>query len=643
MTLAPAKYANLIKAGSVAPVPPTVLIDEALFAAVIADYARLNADIDVILEELAITSGAIIHRQGDRLDDILAGLALADGWQDRLAAVLSPQLPGWQTTPLAVRSAAFSEDQASGSSAGIYDSLLDVRGVEAVGAALLAVWRSYFRRAALVHRLSNSALCNGRRMTAMIQPMISAVAAGVAFSVDPVTHGEAVCEYAAGLADQLVAGAASARRLRASDPAPGGDDPLGSRGAAAVFATVTRLSIHFGTEIDVEWVWDGTQIIVVQVRPISTLDAIRTARSREPVTRLLPLYDAEEADFADFGQQPEFLRYFREKRRPLHLIARDLGLYRPLALALQVNRTGLAQLAAAGWLAAMARQARVVIDANAQVRQMIVAGPTLVDTMLPLLSEDGEVATFALRAFVSGTVGFISQTHGPDAVLLEYSRDGLLALNRGTADAHRLILSAEAASLPDWLDRDGARRILRATALAGERLGPVQLEWVSHAQGLTLLDYSPLKRGDATLALGEPDIVSRGFAHAAVLRLTDVETLADISEGPSISIGSVPDAQSLGSYLQSQVERIHRQPAPPIIVCERPYALLAALIPHVAGFVFRSASLLSHLSILIRESGKPALASPDLFARLADGEHVTLDLTRETRTGSVAALDAQAR
>ena len=49
----------------------------------------------------------------------------------------------------------------------------------------------------------------------------------------------------------------------------------------------------------------------------------------------------------------------------------------------------------------------------------------------------------------------------------------------------------------------------------------------------------------------------------------------------------------------------------PVVVVDRPFAILAVLIGSVAGFVFRrQASMLCHLSILLREHGVPAVAVP---------------------------------
>lgn len=618
-----AKYSNLLRAAEVTTVPSTVFLDQDFFAAFISDYETIDREIEALLGEIEITSGAVIDRQSLRLNERLANLKATTRIDELLDKVIAPTIPDWRSQPLAVRSAASSEDQPHRSSAGLYTSVLNVTGWNAVGGALLAVWRSYFGRAALIERLACGQLTNGQRMCAMVQPMVNPAAAGVAFSLDPVTGlPPGLCEYTAGLADGLVSGTVSGFQLRMGDTPRDADDPLGRDGADAVFTALATLRQHFGQEIDVEWAWDRRNLHVVQVRPISTLTRDVRHRSSTPVFAEAELYGAEEQELRTFEPLPDFAVYFRAKRRSLQLLAREIGLRRPLALLVRYNRAGLDMPLAQQVLTGLARHTTIVIDASARVRQMLVRGEDLADTLRALASDPNDVGIVALRSFVTGELGFITQPQEDGSVALEFSHDGLLALNRGTADAQIAILKSDGSGRPAWLDESSSRVIREASIKATERLGSVQLEWVKDANQLILIDHSPL-----STSLGEdPNVIGNGYAHGPVMRLSDSDTLGDISEGPSISITAVPHADDLGSYVQDQVRRIQELATPPILVCRKPYALLAALIPHVSGFIFESAPLLSHLSILIRESRKPALASPDLFAGLSNGSWFVLDL-----------------
>jgi rifampicin phosphotransferase len=86
---------------------------------------------------------------------------------------------------MVVRSSAADEDAEAHSAAGQYDTILGVRGADALCAAVVDCWRSYFSARALaargVHPLTDS---DG--MAVLVQPLIDAECAGTAYSFDPV-------------------------------------------------------------------------------------------------------------------------------------------------------------------------------------------------------------------------------------------------------------------------------------------------------------------------------------------------------------------------------------------------------------------------------------------------------------------------
>jgi pyruvate,water dikinase len=89
-------------------------------------------------------------------------------------------------TPLAVRSSATAEDTPDASFAGHYESVLGVCGEDAIQAAILDVWRSYFNPEALGQRYRQHNEGNRSTMAVLILPVVEAECSGVVFSVDPV-------------------------------------------------------------------------------------------------------------------------------------------------------------------------------------------------------------------------------------------------------------------------------------------------------------------------------------------------------------------------------------------------------------------------------------------------------------------------
>lgn len=205
---------------------------------------------------------------------------------------------------VAVRSSATAEDLPTASFAGQHASLMNVRGTEGVLRAVERCRRSLFSEAAARYRASRGIGEDGVRMAVVVQAMVDARAAGVAFSSNPLTGSatEVLIEAAFGLGEAVVAGEVTPDRY-AVDKAtmtlrekivdekpwayycdPGGDgivrrpvaEPsrpvLSDDEARRIAGMVREIETQFGCPQDVEWAIDaGGALLVLQARPITTL------------------------------------------------------------------------------------------------------------------------------------------------------------------------------------------------------------------------------------------------------------------------------------------------------------------------------------------------------------------------------------
>lgn len=207
---------------------------------------------------------------------------------------------------LAVRSSAMDEDGGSSSFAGQLDSVLAVAPAD-VPAAVARVWRSAWSERGIAYRRSRG-LGLPRPPAVLIQRMVDADAAGVAFAVDPVEGrwDTAVVSAVWGLGTALVGGeadadtwhvdragailtAAIAAKTVAHRAAPGtaeGVAPvtvtpeqavrpvLDDAQVAAVAALARRCSHLRGRPQDIEWALAGDELWLLQSRPITTLGQV---------------------------------------------------------------------------------------------------------------------------------------------------------------------------------------------------------------------------------------------------------------------------------------------------------------------------------------------------------------------------------
>lgn len=204
---------------------------------------------------------------------VVAARACGDLDQRGVASALHDALESMGgAAAVAVRSSAVAEDLDDASYAGIYESVLGVRGADAVVEAVRRCVASAGAERAAVYAMGPAS-----PMAVLVQRMVDAEAAGVAFSADPVT-GEreiAVVSAVRGLGERLVDGSAVP-----DEWAVRGDDvdersltegSLDAEQVRRVAVLARRLEDHRGRPQDVEWAWDGEQLWLLQSRPITVL------------------------------------------------------------------------------------------------------------------------------------------------------------------------------------------------------------------------------------------------------------------------------------------------------------------------------------------------------------------------------------
>ncbi|GAA1847247.1 PEP/pyruvate-binding domain-containing protein [Pseudonocardia ailaonensis] len=288
-----ANLGELTRAGL--PVPPGAVLltsayDDAVAAAGIGGrIAELAADPD---RDAASARIRELFREAAVPEDIAA--AVREAYAELGGAV-------------AVRSSATAEDLAGASFAGQQDTLLDVRGEEAVLAAVVECWSSLWTARAMEYRAGHRARQgigpDPVSLAVVIQRMVDADASGVLFTADPTTgrRDRIAIGAAWGLGESVVGGLVSTDDLvvdrvtfaevsrRIADKAEmtvrtGGGTaqvpvpaqmrraPVLDPAAAAELARLgARIEEHFGAPQDIEWCRAAGVFAIVQSRPVTAL------------------------------------------------------------------------------------------------------------------------------------------------------------------------------------------------------------------------------------------------------------------------------------------------------------------------------------------------------------------------------------
>ncbi len=275
-----------------------------------------------------VTTGAYLDflDGGGLRDRVLAALSLADvsdaGTFEAAAARISELFAGQPVpastaaavagayaslgdddVPVAVRSSATVEDLSGMSAAGQHDTYLNVRGEAAVVDAVRRCWASLWSARAIGYRARRGISPVDVSIAVVVQRLVPAEAAGVMFTIDPVSGApdQVVVSANWGLGESVVSGdvtpdvavvdratetlvsyqpggkevmtvAGGAGTLETETPADLRSTPVLSPGQAAELARV-GLAIEklYGEPVDVEWARADSGLWVVQARPITTL------------------------------------------------------------------------------------------------------------------------------------------------------------------------------------------------------------------------------------------------------------------------------------------------------------------------------------------------------------------------------------
>ncbi|QDU20223.1 PEP/pyruvate-binding domain-containing protein [Urbifossiella limnaea] len=211
--------------------------------------------------------------------------------------------------PVAVRSSATGEDGSEASFAGQQETILGVRGLDAVLDAVERCWASLHTERAKAYRAKQGVDDSDLAMAVVVQELVPADAAGVLFTRDPLdtTGRRMLVEAAWGLGEVVVSGrvtpdrftldrdsgAVLDRRLGAKDVRVGvaGEEAVSDADRARFCLSDSELSrladlgrrveAFDGEPRDIEWAVAGGRVYLLQSRPIT----VATAADRETALR----------------------------------------------------------------------------------------------------------------------------------------------------------------------------------------------------------------------------------------------------------------------------------------------------------------------------------------------------------------------
>lgn len=294
-----ASLARLARAGF--PVPPGFHVTTGAYVDFVA-HGSLREPVMAAMSMVDGSDPAMFETASVRIGELFAGRSVPTA---TAAAIATAYAGLGDDVAVAVRSSATAEDLPGLSFAGQHDTFLNVRGEASVLDAVKRCWVSLWTPRAIGYRARHGIAADGASLAVVVQQLVPADAAGVLFTIDPVTGGrdQVVINANWGLGE-AVAGGQVTPDIVVVDRA-GGDvvdyhvggkevmtvpagtgtreqaTPADMRGRAVLSAEeaseLTRLGLAienlYGQPLDVEWARAGHELFVVQARPITSLAA----------------------------------------------------------------------------------------------------------------------------------------------------------------------------------------------------------------------------------------------------------------------------------------------------------------------------------------------------------------------------------
>lgn len=305
------------------PVPPGFIVtSEAYFE--FLKTSKLAGEIRKLLQNLDVNDSKKLQEISSTIKSRFAALSMPEDLANQIK-VAYQKLGGGL---VAVRSSATAEDLPEASFAGQQRTFLNVKGEDAVVAAVLGCWASLFESRAIFYRQQHGFDHFKVGIAVPVQKMVQSKASGVMFTSEPVTndHTKILIEAIYGLGEAIVSGdvtpdqylvdkatweivdkkishqewqlvrntgkAAKDLELTIRVPVPisrQGRQKLAYKDIIALAKIGKTIEDHYKVPQDIEWAKEDGQLFILQTRPITTLKPKEEKVSTRPRIEAEPI------------------------------------------------------------------------------------------------------------------------------------------------------------------------------------------------------------------------------------------------------------------------------------------------------------------------------------------------------------------
>ena len=290
-----ASLGEMTKAGI--PVPNGYVILSASFEKFL-ECTDLNVEIDSILEKVNHKEMSSIENASEEIKALIMNAKMPKDIEKEI----NLNFKILNSTFVAVRSSATSEDSSSAAWAGQLDSFLNTKK-DTLLENVKKCWASLFTPRAIFYRFEKGLHNTKISVAVVVQKMVNSEISGIAFSVHPVTQdrNQLIIEAGLGLGEAIVSGQITPdsyvieknpRRIIDKNISEqerglfkvetggsewkenlprGKEQKLTDKQIMELSEIILTIEKHYGFPCDIEWAFEDKKFFIVQSRPITTL------------------------------------------------------------------------------------------------------------------------------------------------------------------------------------------------------------------------------------------------------------------------------------------------------------------------------------------------------------------------------------
>lgn len=555
--------------------------------------------------------------------------------------------------PYSVRSSSIYEDMNNNSAPGVFESFLNVSEDELAN-TIKKCWASNFSMRSVFYFGNEFKSFDDIRMGVIIQNMQPGDCAGIMFTVNPVTaEDELVVEITERYSDGLTDGAVAGKRLliEPEQRKVKNGGAVDKKVIDLLADLVLDLRKVFRDNLDIEWCIKDDLVYLLQVRPVSIVCEQESREEKE--NRIFSISEIDLINCKGTGLEKRVLRW-RGKKQYFNRSCERVGV-RHLEWYFVEN-----------YNKEMDGEIEKYISRFKGEYVTLAVNETLIDVVkkrdevLSFMKEYGEVGeknVISFRDIPMNEVSVISNVVDGDIVYLE-AIDGIMkGLKTGELKGSSYQVNADGTIVKKQEYHEPQKYMIEFPS-GNTFLVPNNNhsfkgyeEQFLHIADLTRRLYKDGQRGAvewwicgnevfaADISLSEMNInflddnttyfISKGRISGSAYCLDEdsIEELNKISFGTAISVDKIEIgaiSNRIFLRLKQELEQ-YGQKDEVVLIVRKPYLGIAPLLNYVSGVVFEEASMLCHLSVMLREKGIPAVVVGDKFNRIKNGERIMYD------------------